>query len=278
MADDNPSSSNPPVPSQPAPLVPKKETVRITLPTKPGESPAVKRETVRLSTLPPTTAPKAPVEIVADPADDALKGQTIRITPVSSLPKTAPDAPVAQPPAAKPMPGAPPPSTPALPSFSKPAMPPPSAPKLPGMPGSLPGARPPGAPPPAPPAPLGAKPPGAPAAPVSTIAPKAPAGAALASGAAKPLAAPKKETARIQTAPEARPVLPKATARMQQTQPLVSAPAPAIKSEAKISVASESDDSGEGSDTMVTILSVVAFLAAAAAAALSYFAYSQLLG
>ncbi len=70
-------------------------------------------------------------------------------------------------------------------------------------------------------------------------------------------------------------MLPKATVRIQQTQPLVAAPAPApaiVKTPAKAAVTV--DESG-GSDTLFTVLSVVAFLAAAAAAALSYFAYNQ---
>ncbi len=218
-----------------------------TPPTGTPESPdSPKNETVRI-TLPPK-APEA----------SAVKRETVRIQPPGAVPKKDSSR----------LPGiggVPPPAAP------KPFMPPPSAPKPPGAPG-LP-AR------PAPPAGvLPPKPPGAPAvpgarpaipgAPAAPGAPKAPAYAEAAPAAMK-AAAPKKETARISVAPESKP-MPKATIRMQQTQPLSSAPAPALRSAgglASTAVVAEADP-------MVGVMSWIVLVVSLASAVLGYLAYS----
>jgi hypothetical protein len=120
MSDEDPSASSPDSPS-----IPKKETVRITLPPKAGEpAPTVKRETVRINTPGPkkeTTniggqAPLPPPSSSLPPPSSATRP----LVPPPSPPRP-PSAPGLPPMGARP--GMPPPSAP------KPAVPPPSAPK-----------------------------------------------------------------------------------------------------------------------------------------------------
>jgi hypothetical protein len=85
---------------------------------------------------------------------------------------------------------------------------------------------------------------------------------------------PKKETARIQVAPSQKPVLPKATVKMQQTQPMMPMAAPVV---ARPVVASEVEEvSPSGDDAATTVLSVLACLAAIGAAAVFYMAYTTI--
>jgi hypothetical protein len=184
----------PPAPSESTDDATKAETIRITLPPKPEQATA-KRETVRIN---------LPGKPAATPPVSAPKKETTKIPNVESGAPVPPPAPVA----------------------AKPFVPPP--PKPPSTMGSgtlkpVSGVT----PPPKPPS-LGAKPtvPLKPApAPSSVARPAAP----VASGvnpAPEPVtqkaAAPKKETARITLPPEGgKPALPKATIKMQQTQPLV---------------------------------------------------------
>lgn len=148
--------------------------------------------------------------------------------------------------------------------------PPPAIPKAFGgpAPGALPAVKPMGTagapsmparsgPPPKPPTPLAAM---NPPAPTMTEAPPV---------TVKPTA-PKKETARIQVPPEPNPAIPKATVRMQQTQPLVSAPAPALTAAAP-AVINEVDTVA---DPLIVPLSAGAFVLSLIAAVLSYLAYS----
>jgi len=151
----------------------------------------------------------------------ALKKETVKI----SIPKR-PDQP-----GSGPLPtttSVVPPAAPAVPAApGRPFVPPPPPPKPPGA-ASAPVPPPPAAPrPPAPPAPPKAPEPAA--APVTMKA-----------------AQPKKETARIQLPPEPKP-LPKATVRMQQTQPLAQTPAAQASSAAITKVAAPmpaAEDSG----------------------------------
>jgi hypothetical protein len=208
---------------------PKKETVRITLPPKPADSPLVKRETVRIQ--PPGTAPKS---------------DSARLPGLGAVPPAPPSAPKPFVPPSAPRP----PGTPGAPSI----------PTRPGAPGaSMP--KPPG-PPPAPPA--RPAPPAAPGA-----APKAAAYAEAAPVAMK-AAAPKKETARISLPPESKP-MPKATIKLQQTQPLAQAPAPSIRTAPATQVGATA--AGE-SDAATGILSWIVFVLSLAACVLGYMAYS----
>jgi hypothetical protein len=84
---------------------------------------------------------------------------------------------------------------------------------------------------------------------------------------------PKKETARIQVAPQ-KPVLPKATVKMQQTQPLMPMAAPVT---AKPMVASEIEETPEeSSDTALNILSVIAAVMSIGAAVVYFLAYTAI--
>jgi hypothetical protein len=112
MAEKDPSISNPESGSS----APKKETVRITLPPKPGDTPMIKRETVRINA--PAVAPKKETTTIG-----------------GAKPLSAISAPVPPPPSATrplvPPPAPRPPSAPGLPPLgSRPAVPPPApAPK-----------------------------------------------------------------------------------------------------------------------------------------------------
>jgi hypothetical protein len=108
--------------------------------------------------------------------------------------------------------------------------------------------------------------------PTSAVRPPAPPAPGQSGIAAPPVrpASPKKETARINLPSDASkgaPALPKATVKMQQTQPLSKAPAPAI-SQAMTTMSV--DSSPAKADTASTVLSVLAFLVSGAAL---FFAY-----
>ena len=231
------SEEIPPAPSESADDdATKAETIRITLPPKP-EQPTAKRETVRIN---------LPGKPAATPAPSGTpKKETTKIPPADAA-AGAPPAPA-----------------------GKPFVPPP--PKPPSSLGS--GAKPQSGltPPPKPPS-LGAKPtiPLKPAAaPTSVAKPVTPA-----SGVNPPpepvtqkATSPKKETARITLPPEGgKGALPKATIKMQQTQPLVKQPAATLSSQSSIqpapalttsvaSVPAETEPDG-----LVNILSIVALV------------------
>jgi len=221
------ADENPPSASESSDDVTKTETIRITLPPK-SEQPAVKRETVRIN-VPGAVAP----------AGTAPKKETTKLPMASSSEGSAPPPP---PPSAGGKPFVPPPPAP---------KPPPSAPGIPPVKplggGSLP---------PKPPS-LGARP---------TV-PLKPAPAA--GGSTEPItqkaASPKKETARITLPPEgSKPPLPKATVKMQQTQPLVNRPQSAITTApvAAVGVAAGEDSAINGMAIAALILSLVALATA----------------
>jgi hypothetical protein len=88
-------------------------------------------------------------------------------------------------------------------------------------------------------------------------------------------ASPKKETARIQVPPTAKPTMPKATVKMQQTQPLAPAPAAAItKAPAPATVSAAAAEAEPAADPLVGILGWVAAAAALVALGLTYAALS----
>ena len=142
------------------------------------------------------------------------------------------------------------------PSLGKPTVPlkpgPPSAIAKPGVP-----------------APSGVRPPGAPAA----------SGIQAPEPVTQRAAAPKKETARITLPAEgAKSAMPKATVKMQQTQPLVRQPsastiqaAPMIQT-SPASVSSVA--SAPASDGLLNVLAIVAFIVSIGAALLAFLAYS----
>lgn len=237
MADENPAT-NPPQDDDST----KKETIRITLPPK-GDAPGVKRETVRIN-VPGTQS---------QPLSSIPKKETSKI----SLPQgtaTPPSAPPLGGPATKPLSSAPPPPAPTGPA-TKPlssATPPPKPPPLSGRPT----------------VPL------RPSAPPSGVVPPP----AAPSGIARP-ASPKKETARISLPSEApkssAPALPKATVKMQQTQPLAKGPVSGTRSQplastSQVSVAAAAAKSPRKSDTWAIVLSVFAFLTAGTALWFTY--------
>jgi hypothetical protein len=115
-------------------------------------------------------------------------------------------------------------------------------------------------------------------APPAPSAPPPPAGVV-----AKP-AQPKKETARITLPSEApkvsAPALPKATVKMQQTQPLAKGPASGVRSQplssvSQVAVASGASSSPAKPDTGTLVLSIVGFLAAAGAAFMAFNVFSH---
>ena len=239
----------------------KAETIRITLPPKPDQPTTVKRETVRIN-LPGKPAPTAP------PIGGAPKKETTKI--VTAELDTAP------------APSAPPPPPP---SASKPFMPPPPRPpSQAGMP--LPPAKPMSGvnPPPKPPA-LGARPtvPLKPAPAPSGAATRAPLpmGSGIQSApVTMKAAAPKKETARITLPPDggSKPPLPKATVKMQQTQPLVSRPAPTLTQSSAMTPAPAVSSSPAmqmeaAPDGMVNILAIIALVISLASLAIVFLAY-----
>jgi hypothetical protein len=87
-------------------------------------------------------------------------------------------------------------------------------------------------------------------------------------------ASPKKETARITLPPEgSKPGLPKATVKMQQTQPLANRPAAAL-TPAPISVASGGSAGDAESDSVINGMAIAALVLALAALATVYLAFS----
>jgi hypothetical protein len=111
MADEDPSNS----PAAENASTPKKETVRITLPPKPDETPLVKRETVRINA--PGLAPKK---------ETTNLGGATPLPSMSAPPPPAATRPLVPPPAPPPRP----PAAPTLPGLgARPAVPPPSVPR-----------------------------------------------------------------------------------------------------------------------------------------------------
>ena len=234
------SDEIPPAPSETADDASKAETIRITLPAKPDQ-PMAKRETVRIS-LPGKPAPTPPPGV-------SPKKETTKISAESDAP---------------------------APAAGRPFVPPP--PKPPGSLGATPlkpmsGIN----PPPKPPS-LGAKPtmPLKPAPAPTTVAKPATPASGITDPVVQRAAAPKKETARITLPAEGGKAMPKATIKMQQTQPLVKQaavtqsslqPAPTIST-------SPMSQSEPVSDGTVNILSIVALVVALVAAALAFVSYS----
>jgi hypothetical protein len=89
-------------------------------------------------------------------------------------------------------------------------------------------------------------------------------------------AAPKKETARITLPPEgAKPPLPKATVKMQQTQPLVNKPAPSLTPAAPMTAASSSYGASAEADGTYNLMGIAALIVSLISLALVFFAYSS---
>ena len=221
------------------------------------------------------------------PQDDPAKSETIRIT----LPPKA-DGPVAKRETVRvniPESGLQPPAQAPKKETSKVTLPasgamPPPAPRPPGPPmPPPPGALKPvsGAIPPPKPPPLGAKP----TVPLKPAPPAPPSGIPQppASGIVSKPASPKKETARIslpaESAKAGGPALPKATVKMQQTQPLSKAPTSGVRPAPVTSVTtvapamSTSVSPSGGSDTATLVLSILAFLGAIGAAVFSFLVF-----
>lgn len=233
------ADENPPAPSESGDDITKSDTIRITLPPK-SEQPAVKRETVRINVPGKPTMP---------PSGIAPKKETTKLPAVSEE-ATSPGIPA-----------------PAPAGVSKPFIPPPPGAKpLPSAPMSAPkplgGAN----PPPKPPT-FGARPtvPLKPAAAVP-VAPAAPPEPVIQKG-----AVPKKETARITIPTEgAKPSLPKATVKMQQTQPMAKSPS-AIQTVPTLQTAPL--PAGPAGDPLIGPLSIAAFVLSLVAAGIVYFIY-----
>ena len=237
------SDEIPPAPSESTEDATKAETIRITLPPKP-EQPTAKRETVRIN-LPGKPAATPPV-------GGAPKKETTKIPPADA--------------------GLPPPTV------GKPFVPPPPKPPM----GS--GALKPVSginPPPKPPS-LGGKPtvPLKPApAPGSVAKPVASGVNAPPEPVTQRAASPKKETARITLPPEGgKPALPKATIKMQQTQPLVKQPGATSQSSlqpvAQLAPAMAVAPAEAEPDGLVSVLSIAALLVSLISLGLVFWAYS----
>jgi hypothetical protein len=121
-------------------------------------------------------------------------------------------------------------------------------------------------------------------APTTVAKPVAPAGSGLnppPEPVTQKAAAPKKETARITLPPEGgKPAMPKATIKMQQTQPLVKQPGATV-TQSSIQPAPTFTTASMGSvpaeaaaDGLVTVLSIIALLASAAALGVVFLVYS----
>jgi hypothetical protein len=254
MADENTSPD-------PADEAAKAETIRITLPAKP-ETPTAKRETVRInlpgkSPVPGITPKKETTKIITEaPTTEAPAAPGGGARPFLPPPPKPPSGVGAPQPPAKPMSGINPPPKP--PGLGKPGLP-----MKPGAP------------------PTGAKP-GIPGAPGSGIRPPgSPGGSGVQP---QPVtqrpAAPKKETARITLPPEGSKAggLPKATVKMQQTQPLVRQPSASTIQTAPMIQASPASMSSvshpPASDGALNVLAIMAFIVSLGAAVLAYLAYS----
>jgi hypothetical protein len=89
-------------------------------------------------------------------------------------------------------------------------------------------------------------------------------------------AAPKKETARITLPPEgaAKPALPKATVKMQQTQPLGQRPQSAISAPAIQAAPLAIQSAGSAIDPTINPLAIAALVLAFAAFVTVYLAFS----
>ena len=89
-------------------------------------------------------------------------------------------------------------------------------------------------------------------------------------------AAPKKETARITLPPEgtSKPALPKATVKMQQTQPLGQRPQSAISSPMIQAAPLAMQSVGGSADPTINPLAIAALVLALAALATVYLAFS----
>ena len=232
------ADETPPAPSENPDDATKNETIRITLPPK-SEQPAVKRETVRIN------VPGKPIT----PIGAAPKKETTKLPMVSSSEGSTPPPPPPPPAGGKPF--VPPPPSPKPPP-SAPGVPPPSVKPLGGA-----------ASPPRPPT-IGARP---------TVPLKpAPGGGP---GAPEPItqkaAAPKKETARITLPPEgSKTPLPKATVKMQQTQPLASRPQSGVVT-APVTTGVPVMAAG---DTAINGMAIAALILSLVALATAYLAYS----
>ena len=89
-------------------------------------------------------------------------------------------------------------------------------------------------------------------------------------------AAPKKETARITLPSEgARGAMPKATVKMQQTQPLAKAPVASAIQTVPAVQSSYSSSAAPANDGTLNILAIAAFVVSIGAAVLAFLAYSS---
>ena len=249
------SDEIPPAPSESTEDATKAETIRITLPPKP-EQPTAKRETVRIN-LPGKPA-------ATTPPGATPKKETTKIPPADVTQVVAPPA------------GA----------SGKPFVPPPPKPPSSMASGALKPVS--GVTPPPKPPSLGAKPtvPLKPApAPTSVAKPVAPPGSGMnppPEPVTQKAASPKKETARITLPPEGgKPALPKATIKMQQTQPLVKQPGATVSSQsslqpvAALTSASVSAAPMEAEpDGFVSVLSILVLLVSLVSLGLVYWAFS----
>jgi hypothetical protein len=248
----------PPAPSESADEAAKAETIRITLPAKP-ETPTAKRETVRINL--PGKSGVTPIP----PAGVSPKKETTKLSAGIATPEPAA---AGEAPAAASRPFMPPPPKP--PSQASVPVPPskPMSGAVPPKPPSLSKPTVPLKPAPAPTA-SGVRP--APAAPMKAV------GSGIEPVTQK-AAAPKKETARITLPPEGtKPAMPKATVKMQQTQPLVRQPVPSTIQTApaiQTAAASTSSTSSPENDPIMNVLAIAAFIVSLAAAVLSFLAYS----
>lgn len=220
------------------------------IPPAPSESTddLTKSETIRITLPPKSDQPAVKRETVRInvPGKPSPKKETTKLTTAGG---------VGAPPAA-PKPFIPPPPAPK----SLPTVPPPAAKPLPG------------ATPPKPPT-LGARPtvPLKPAPAPSAGLVSAPAGEPLTQKAASP----KKETARITLPPEGtKSALPKATVKMQQTQPLAPRPSTIQQAPAVAQAPSAALSSAGASDPLLGPLSIAALIAALAGVATVFMAMS----
>jgi hypothetical protein len=217
------------------------------IPPAPSENPddVTKSETIRITLPPKSEQPAVKRETVRINVPGKPTPPATGIAPkkeTTKLPTEAGGSAIAPPPAPKP-----------LPTVGLPPVKPMSGVNMPPKPPSL-GARP-------------------------TV-PLKPAPAPTAMNTPEPVtqkaAAPKKETARITLPPEgtSKPALPKATVKMQQTQPLVKSqsamqPAPQLQQQAPVMM-----QAGPASDPLMGPLSIAAFVLSIAAAGVVYLIFA----